>query len=271
MNDQQCVAFLQWALPKLDYRWAGFRKVRGQVCKSITKRIAELGLRNFTEYRMLLRNNRSEWKILNNFCHITISRFYRDRRVWQALIDHVLPTLAARQQKYKDQRIRCWSAGCGAGEEPYTLAIAWQLQLKPLFPRVELDIIATDANENQLRRACEASYPYGSLKDLPPQWRDLAFTRLNSRFQLREEYKRTVKFERRNVRQPYRNDCFHIILCRNLAFTYFSTALQSRILNAFHSCLRDGGILAIGAQETLPLRQTQFTQAPMSKCLYYKL
>jgi len=33
MNDNDCVEFLQWALPRLHLRWPGFRKVRAQVCK----------------------------------------------------------------------------------------------------------------------------------------------------------------------------------------------------------------------------------------------
>jgi len=44
MKDSECVEFLQWALPRLRMRWAGFRKVRGQVCKRLQQRIGELGL-----------------------------------------------------------------------------------------------------------------------------------------------------------------------------------------------------------------------------------
>jgi len=39
MTDMDCVAFLQWALPKLHLRWAGFRKVRRQVCRRIERRM----------------------------------------------------------------------------------------------------------------------------------------------------------------------------------------------------------------------------------------
>ncbi|MGR8981908.1 MAG: hypothetical protein ACU84H_17720, partial [Gammaproteobacteria bacterium] len=44
MKDEACVQFLQWALPQMQLRWQGFRKVRKQVCKRIGRRIAELGL-----------------------------------------------------------------------------------------------------------------------------------------------------------------------------------------------------------------------------------
>jgi hypothetical protein len=44
MTDQECVALLQWALPRLGLRWSGFRRVRRQVCKRISRRMTEPGL-----------------------------------------------------------------------------------------------------------------------------------------------------------------------------------------------------------------------------------
>ena len=44
MREDECAAFLQWALPRLRLRWAGFRKVRSQVCKRLQRRMDELRL-----------------------------------------------------------------------------------------------------------------------------------------------------------------------------------------------------------------------------------
>ena len=44
MKDADCVQFLQSVCPQLQMRWAGFRKVRRQVCKRIDRRRKELGL-----------------------------------------------------------------------------------------------------------------------------------------------------------------------------------------------------------------------------------
>src|SRR4030066_395782 len=38
MQDRECVALLQWALPRLQRPWAGFRKVRKQVCQRVERR-----------------------------------------------------------------------------------------------------------------------------------------------------------------------------------------------------------------------------------------
>jgi chemotaxis protein methyltransferase CheR len=37
-NDD-CVAFLQWALPRLALNWPGFRRVRRQVCRRLQQRM----------------------------------------------------------------------------------------------------------------------------------------------------------------------------------------------------------------------------------------
>jgi hypothetical protein len=57
MHDKACINFPQHYLPKLGYRWKGFRKVRNQVCKRINKRVKELDLGNIQAYREYLENH----------------------------------------------------------------------------------------------------------------------------------------------------------------------------------------------------------------------
>ena len=45
-HEDEPPAFLQWALPRLRLRWAGFRKVRHQVCKRLRRRLDELRRRH---------------------------------------------------------------------------------------------------------------------------------------------------------------------------------------------------------------------------------
>ncbi len=91
MNDTECIDFLQWCLPRLRMRWAGFRKVRRQVCKRISRRMAELRLADADAYRAYLDANAGEWDALDALCRVTISRFYRDRGVYDAIRRRVLP------------------------------------------------------------------------------------------------------------------------------------------------------------------------------------
>jgi chemotaxis protein methyltransferase CheR len=69
MREDECAAFLQWALPQLRLRWAGFRKVRHQVCKRLRRRILELRLETLEQYRSQLEINPHEWAVLDGLCH----------------------------------------------------------------------------------------------------------------------------------------------------------------------------------------------------------
>ena len=85
MDDRDCIAFLQWALPQQELRWPNFRKVRRQVCKRLTQRIGELGLDGFAAYRRRLEADPAEWRAFDECCYITISRFFRDKGVFEVL------------------------------------------------------------------------------------------------------------------------------------------------------------------------------------------
>ena len=106
-----CTTFLQWALPRLRLRWPGFRKVRRQPCKLIKRRIRELGLEGFGAYRQYLEEQPEEWELLDRFCRITISRFYRGQGVFNTIKDIILPELA-QAATASGAPLRCWSAGC---------------------------------------------------------------------------------------------------------------------------------------------------------------
>jgi chemotaxis protein methyltransferase CheR len=111
------VEFLQWALPRLGLRWAGFRRVRGQVRRRVRRRVAALGLEDLDAYRAYLDAHPEEWEVLDALTPITISRFYRDRDVFARLEDDVLPALASAAAAAGRDGLRCWSAGCASGEE----------------------------------------------------------------------------------------------------------------------------------------------------------
>jgi chemotaxis protein methyltransferase CheR len=252
MKDQQCVQFLQWALPQLGMRWPGYRKVRKQVCKRIDRRTRDLGLPGIEAYQAYLAEHPGEWEVLDSFSRITISRFHRDREVFEVIGREVLPALARRAIKRGDTRLRIWSAGCGSGEEPYTLAILWLMELHERFPQPGIDIVATDADLNMLSRSHDACYGFGSLKDLPTRWRDRVFTKNDNQYCLKPEYGNAVEFLQQDVRREQPAGLFDLVLCRNLAFTYFDDALQREVLKRIVAVMRDDAALVIGIHERLP-------------------
>lgn len=252
MKEADCVAFLQWALPKMQLAWPGFRKVRRSVCKRIERRCRVLGLHDIAEYRERLQSDPSEWDVLQTCCTIPISRFYRDRSVFEALEHAVLPTLASNASARGDVALECWSAGCASGEEAYTLSILWRLRLAERYPRLELRVFATDIEPTLLTRASTACYRASSLKGLPPTWRDAAFERGDDRFYLRAAFRASVRRVRDDLRTSLPTQRLDLILCRNVVFMYFSPDLQARVARELVGRLHLGDAFVIGLHERLP-------------------
>jgi chemotaxis protein methyltransferase CheR len=270
MKDTECVAFLQWALPRLNMRWPGFRKVRRQVCKRITKRMQELSLVEVSAYRDYLGRNPDEWAILDSLCSIPISRFYRDRDVFDYLRDAVLPDLAEAAVARGDAQCHAWSCGCASGEEVYTLQIIWQLRIAPRFPQLPLRITATDIDATLLARCAQGCYSAGSLKDLPREWLEIAFSKSNSQLCVREAFRRDIEFLRQDVRRQLPPGPFHLILCRHVVFTYFDEPLQLETLERMIECLLPGGVLVTGKQEPLPCEHPRLARLKPRMGVYRK-
>ena len=261
MSDRDCVAFLQWALPHLELHWPGFRKVRGQVCKRLKRRMRELDIIGFSPYRDYLADNPHEWAVVDSYCRITISRFCRDKGLFRHLGDTVLPSLAQRAAE-KSRGVRCWCVGCASGEEAYSLRIVWERSVRPRAPAVALSIIGTDIDETVLQRARTGCYQRSTLRELPPDWVEQCFEVNDGHYCVKREYRSDLSFHCQDIRKTTPSGWFDIILCRNLAFTYFLPALQERVLDKITGHLRTDGNLVIGAHEQLPLGAIDFRPLP---------
>jgi chemotaxis protein methyltransferase CheR len=246
-----CTAFLQWALPRLELRWPGFRKVRNQVCRRLTRRLRELGLGDFAAYQARLEADPAEWRVLDECCHITISRFFRDRRIFEILRTRVLPEIAVRA-KSEARSAAIWSAGCASGEEPYTIKILWDVEVAKAYPSVCLSIIATDIDRAMLARARQACFEPSSLHELPPPFIEQAFERAGPLYCVKSMYREGIEFIDQDVRSEMPAQLFDLILCRYLAFTYFDETLQRKVTTGMIERLRPHGYLIIGTHERLP-------------------
>jgi len=252
MSDRECVALLQWALPRLGLRWEGFRTLRGQVCKRIARRVKALRLEGLSAYRQRLEADPAEWAHFDALCRVTITRFYRDRAVFDALRDAVLPELARAAVARGAPALRVFSAGCASGEEPYTVALVYAFAVAPRFPGLGIEVLASDSDPVLLERARVGIYPRGALRELPADWSSRAFISAEAGMRLLPELRAQVTFRPEDVRQSMPEGPFDLVLCRNLAFTYFGPELQRRTLAALVERLVTGGALVIGGHEVLP-------------------
>jgi len=233
-------------------RWPGFRKVRSQVCKRLARRLRELDFDDLDAYRRYLMLDADEWKHLDGLCRITVSRFYRDRGVFEALETEVLPALAAAAERSGMPAVSVWSCGCASGEEAYSVAVVWEARVAPDHPEVALTIMGTDSDPRMLERANQGIYSSGSVRELPVDLRRRAFEGPGEPYRVRHHLRELVTWRAQDVRSDAPPGPFDLVLCRNLVLTYFEESLQMEIMTRVTDVVRPGGALVVGSHESLP-------------------
>ncbi len=251
-KEKLCTEFLKWALPQLGLRWEGYRRVKRQVCKRINARMASLRLGSFSCYKEYLANNPGEWSVLDEMTHISISRFFRDYKSWEMLSEKLLPELAARAID-ENRPLRCWSAGCASGEEPYSLAILYYHKLIHSFPNLELQLIASDASSHLLERAEKACYPAGNVKDVPANWLQASFKKKNGEYCLNSNIKNKVTFLHQDIRNKIPEGQFDLVFCKNLVGMYFAKERAVEVFNLITLSIQPDGFLLTGNHEPVPV------------------
>ena len=238
--------FLRTTLPVLGLRWRRFRTKT--IRRRLVVRLQELGLSSLAEYRAHVLAHRDEQRVLTDQLTVTISRFWRNRFLFDALARTWLPAILARLQP--GEPLRAWSTGCACGEEPYSLVLLWNEHFAGSGH--ELRLVATDVDRRCLHRAREGRYAASSLRELPPDLRRRHFVNEGGSFVIDREIREKIVWLEHNLlwEPPVQGN--HLILCRNLAYTYFAESPQQEITRRFRQALFPGGLLVIGRKDRLP-------------------
>ena len=96
------------------------------------------------------------------------------------------------------------------------------------------------------------------MKELPADWLSLAFEHTDQGYCVRSQFRAAIQFLQQDIRTQIPEGRFHLILCRNLVFTYFGLDRQQEILTRLTQTLWASGILVTGKHEVLPPETTQF-------------
>jgi chemotaxis methyl-accepting protein methylase len=240
--------FLREAAPLFGLEWRPFQR-RG-IKRKVEHRIFQIGLSNYEEYLLKVRSDPAELNYLSKILTVTISRFFRDKEVFNTIETSIIPELSGNKDKGD---FKTWSIGCASGEEPYSLSILWKEKFEKICPQIHLSILATDINENLLARAKKGRYKKSSLKEVPESILEGYFKMDNEFYVLDKAIRESVEFRRHDIIHEEPFSGMDMVFCRNLAFTYFSKESQVSVLKKIATSLRGEGHLVIGKDEFLPL------------------
>ena len=131
----------------------------------------EVGIESVEDYLDLLQLQPEEFTALFNTILINVTSFFRDDDAWDHLQRSVLPELL---EATSAGPVRVWSAGCSAGQEPYSIAMLLHEMVGAEF-RDRVKIYATDIDDDALDHARQAAYSERELRGLPERFRDRYF------------------------------------------------------------------------------------------------
>ena len=200
---------------------------------------------------------------------VSISRFFRDRRLWELLQHRWFPALIDKNPK----GLKVWSAGCACGEEAYSFKIIYHTQLvKSVHPLPELVLLATDIHPRYLERARNGIYGRSSLKEFDPDLRDTCFdSRRGGRQHIIKDYlKDGIRWEHHHLASDPPDADFNIICLRNNILTYWRREARERALISILNSLSREGVLIIGCHEKLPFQPASLKPMPELSYVFRK-
>lgn len=247
--------------PALQQLFAKIARDRGFGCdaykesclrRRIAVRMRARGVHEYEAYGQVLDADPTEYDRLIDALTINVTKFYRNREMWDVLVGRFLPELWRARQGH----VRAWSAGCASGEEPYTLAMLLRelshSEPQPGLPRID----ATDLDVASLARAASGAYQTAQLVELPPALKTRYFTGTGPHH-VTPGIREAVRFRHLDVlREPPLEPPYDLIMCRNVVI-YFDRPTQERLFQEFVDAIVPGGLLVLGKVETLvgPVRE----------------
>ncbi|MDC7811340.1 CheR family methyltransferase [Sphingomonas koreensis] len=190
--------------------------------------------------------------------------FFRDA----AVLDLVVEAAQALQAETPGRRLRIWSAGCSMGQEPYSLAMLFEeaaITRGMMMP----EIVATDVSAAALARARSGRFSQFEIqRGLPVRRMVSWFDSVEGDWVIRPELSRRVQFRQHNLaKESAPAGKFDIVLCRNVLL-YFAADVRSRVFRTLRTATRDGGLLVLGAGETVIGQTDAFRPSDRFRGLY---
>jgi PAS domain S-box-containing protein len=214
--------------------------------RRIGRRMALNNLASVDEYSQFVGKNPEELDLLFKDILISVTSFFRDKEAFKAL-DRLLEKII--KEKSEGDIFRAWSVGCSTGEEAYSLAIMLTEKLNKLGKKLNLQIFATDLDQEAIEKARRGIYPVTAVLDMDPHLLEKYFSHEDGVVKVAKSIREMVIFARQDITRDPPFMHLDLISCRNLLI-YFNNRLQEKMFSLFHFSLHTGGMLFLGKSES---------------------
>ena len=239
----------------------------------VSKRMEALGLDDPKDYLFKISyadKDGAEMQALANLITTNETYMFREFEQLQAFANFCLPEVLSAKQARGDKTLRIWCAGCSSGEEAYTLAMLVQ-EVFPQSENWDCKIVATDIDENMLKKVAAASYGDRSVHDVPEEYRKKYLVEAGENYLVRKRTAalvepRHINLHDRIALRTMRG--FDFVFCRNVLI-YFDDASRKAVVDHFYSALNPGGYIFLGHSESIGRVTTAFKLKRFENHLVY--
>jgi chemotaxis protein methyltransferase CheR len=216
--------------------------------RRLTQALTSFGCESLSHLQHRVLRDPTTFARVLTYLTVQVSDIFRDPPFYESLRTRVLPVLATYPS------IKLWVAGCGTGEEVYSLAIL--LDEAQLLRRTI--IYATDVSATALRSAESGVYDIERAQDFSRNYlraggsRSLSdyYTAAYEKIGFDRRLRENVVFSDHSLATDHVFAEVHLVTCRNVLI-YFDQSLRDRALGLFHASLVRKGFLGLGSKENL--------------------
>lgn len=235
----EVIEFESWILDNLKVDLSAYKPA--QLHRRIKSLMNRIGVDSYIEYTNLIKSNEAERDRFLNYITINVTEFFRNPQLFLELGKKIKEEMLV-----NNINLKIWSAACSQGSEPYSLAML----IREISPYGRHEIIATDIDGPILDRAKEGKYAYSEIKNISEELLNKYFKKKNEEYYVEPIIKSMVAFKKHDLilDDYFRN--LDLIVCRNVVI-YFNSSIKNEIYKRFHSALKMGGLLFVGATESI--------------------
>ncbi|WP_267681977.1 chemotaxis protein CheB [Nannocystis sp. SCPEA4] len=242
------------------------RYKRSTMERRVQRRIHVLQQHSLEDYVDLLKNTPAEVDRLFQDLLISVTQFFRDPELFEALARDVLPRILA--DRAPGDPVRVWVPGCATGEEAYSIAML--LAEAPQTAALGAKIFATDIDDEALEVARAGRYPETIADRVSPERLERFFApRPNGGWQVRKEIRDMCVFSTHSIISDPPFSRLDLISCRNVLI-YLESDLQRTVFPLFHYGLRPGGFLLLGPSENVTAHPELFTAVDAKQRIFQR-
>jgi len=231
-----------------------------------------MGLKHISDlqsYIKELQDNQHEAKSLANDLLISVTSFYRDRKVWDQLEDEIIPKIIKNADP--NTPIRIWVPACATGEEAYSYGIAFQRVMKRIGKTHRVQIYATDIDDRARDIAREGIYSKSISADLEDEIIEDYFEEADEHhYRVRKHLRDMLVFARQDIIYDPPFSKLDLVSCRNLLI-YLTSEVQKRIIHSFHFGLKLDGYLVLGNAENISSHSNEYITISKPCRIYRKI